>query len=92
MSLSLEQLELIKLIDNKVKAIILNGGSEEEILISLLDKMPKIKTIINSFANLKIAEENEYYDRYTGFYQYVKILENLATGISKGKIKVPEYV
>jgi hypothetical protein len=45
MSLSLEQLELIKLIDNKVKAIILNGGSEEEILISLLDKMPKIKTI-----------------------------------------------
>ena len=58
MSLSLEQLELIKLIDNKVKAVILNGGSEEDILISLLDKMPTIKTIINSFANLKIAEEN----------------------------------
>ena len=54
--------------------------------------MPKIKTIINSFANLKITEEKECYDRYTGFYQYVKILENLATGISKGKIKVPEYV
>ena len=42
MSLSLEQLELIKLIDNKVKAVILNGGSEEDILISLLDKMPKM--------------------------------------------------
>lgn len=46
MSLSWEQLELIKLIDNKVKAIILNGGTEEEVLVSLLDKMPKIKTII----------------------------------------------
>ena len=52
MSLSLEQLELIKLIDNKVKAVILNGGSEEDILISLLDKMPKIKTIISSFAKV----------------------------------------
>ena len=48
MSLQPEQISLISLIDQKVKAIIADGGNEISVMISLLDEMPRIKTIINS--------------------------------------------
>ena len=48
MSLTQEQIDLIIFIDQKVKDILSSGGNEISVMISLLDEMPQIKTIIDS--------------------------------------------
>ena len=85
MSLKPEQINLISLIDQKVKDILSSGGNEISVMISLLEEMPQIKTIIDS-ADKK--ELNKYCDYYDGFYRYMKILENTAGAIANGSIKV----
>ncbi len=87
MSLQPEQISLISLIDQKVKAIIADGGNEISVMISLLDEMPRIKTIINSDDK---EELNKYCKSHDGFYQYMKILENTASAIASGNIKAPK--
>jgi hypothetical protein len=56
-------------------------------MVALLDKIPRIKTIISS-ANRE--ELDKYCDSHDGFYQYMKILENTARAIANGNIKVPK--
>jgi hypothetical protein len=56
-------------------------------MISLLDEMPRVKTIIDSADK---EELNKYCDSHDGFYQYMKILENTASAIASGSIKVPK--
>lgn len=85
MSLKPEQINLISLIDQKVKDILSSGGNEISVMISLLEEMPQIKTIIDSADK---EELNEYCDSYDGFYRYMKILENTAGAIANGSIKV----
>ena len=85
MSLKPEQINLISLIDQKVKDILSSGGNEISVMISLLEERPQIKTIIDS-ADKK--ELNKYCDSYDGFYRYMKILENTAGAIANGSIKV----
>lgn len=85
MSLKPEQINLISLIDQKVKDILSSGGNEISVMISLLEEMPQIKTIMDS-ADKK--ELNKYCDSYGGFYRYMKILENTAGAIANGSIKV----
>jgi hypothetical protein len=87
MPLSTEQINLISFIDQKVKNILSDGGDEISVMISLLDEMPKTKTIISSATE---EEMNKYCNTHEGFYQYMKILENTATAIASGKIKVPK--
>ena len=87
MALNTEQINLISFIDQKVKDILSSGGDEIAVMISLLDEMPRIKTIIN-FANKE--ELNKYCDSHEGFYKYMKILENTASAIASGSIKVPK--
>jgi len=55
-------------------------------MISLLDEMPQIKTIIDSVCK---EELNKYCDSHDGFYRYMKILENTASAIASGSIKIP---
>jgi hypothetical protein len=55
-------------------------------MISLLDEMPRVKTIIDSADK---EELNKYCDSHDGFYRYMKILENTASAIASGSIKVP---
>ncbi|WPY01597.1 hypothetical protein Trichorick_01511 (plasmid) [Candidatus Trichorickettsia mobilis] len=86
MSLQPEQINLISFIDQKVKDIISSGGNEISVMISLLDEMPRVKTIIDS---VNKEELNKYCDSHDGFYQYMKILENTAGAIASGSIKVP---
>jgi len=86
MSLTIEQINLISLIDQKVKSILIDGGNEISIMIELLDEMPKIKTVIDSAAK---EELNKYYNSHEGFYRYMKILENTAGAIASGSIQVP---
>ena len=85
MSLKPEQIKLISLIDQKVKDILSSGGNEISVMISLLEEMPQIKTIIDSADK---EELNKYCDSYEGFYRYMKILENTAGAIANGSIKV----
>ena len=87
MSLNPEQINLIFFIDQKVKSILSSGGNETSIMVSLLDEMPRIKTIINSADK---GELDNYCNSYEGFYQYMKILENTARDIANGSIKVPK--
>jgi hypothetical protein len=85
MSLKPEQINLISLIDQKVKDILSSGGNEISVIISLLEEMSQIKTIIDSADK---EELNKYCDSYDGFYRYMKILENTAGAIANGSIKV----
>ena len=85
MSLKPEQIDLISLIDQKVKDILSSGGNEISVMISLLEEMPQIKTIIDSADK---EELDKYCDSYDGFYRYMKILENTAGAIANGSIKV----
>ena len=87
MPLKPEQINLISFIDQKVKDIISSGGNEISVMISLLDEMPRVKTIIDSADK---EELNKYCDSHDGFYQYMKILENTASAIASGSIKIPK--
>lgn len=88
MLLTPKQLDLIELIDKKVKEIVASGGSEKEILVTFVDDMLAIRTIIDSFKEGTTEEEQKYFNQYNGFYQYIKILETLAVGIKNAKGKV----
>jgi len=79
--------EPLHFIDQKVKDILSSGGNEISVMISLLDEMPRVKTIIDSADK---EELNKYCDSHDGFYQYMKILENTASAIASGSIKVPK--
>ena len=87
MPLKPEQINLISFIDQNVKDILSSGGNEISVMISLLDEMPRVKTIIDSADK---EELNKYCDSHDGFYQYMKILENTASAIASGSIKVPK--
>ncbi len=87
MPLKPEQINLISFIDQKVKDILSSGGNEISVMISLLDEMPRVKTIIDSADK---EELNKYCDSHDGFYQYMKILENTASAIASGSIKIPK--
>ena len=88
MPLKPEQINLISFIDQKVKDILSSGGNEISVMISLLDEMPRVKTIIDSADK---EELNKYCDSHDGFYRYMKVLENTASAIASasGSIKVP---
>jgi len=87
MPLTSKQKKLIIDIDRKVKNILACGGDEEMLLIEMLELMPEIKPIITSASK---KEMNVYFQKYDGFFYYMKVLENLAQGIANGDIPVPE--
>ena len=61
MPLKPEQINLISFIDQKVKDILSSGGNEISVMISLLDEMPRVKTIIDSADK---EELNKYCDSH----------------------------
>lgn len=82
MALTVEQQKFIQLIDSKATCILQQGGGKEELLMSLTDKkMSKIWEILHSAAR---DELNQYCEKYDGFYQYMKLLEELAQGCASG--------
>jgi len=56
MPLKPEQINLISFIDQKVKDILSSGGNEISVMISLLDEMPRVKTIIDSADKLDFGQ------------------------------------
>jgi len=85
MSLTPEQINFISSIDEKVKKILSSGDNEISIMISLLDEISQMKTLINS-ANQK--ELQNYCNSHDGFDRYMKILENIANALAGGSIQV----
>lgn len=82
MTISKENLETIIKVDNKVKNILMQGGSEIMLLTELHADMPDIKKVIEDPS----PEKDKYCRQYDGFYKYMKILENLAGGIANLKL------
>lgn len=66
--------------DNTAKQILSHGG-QEALLMSLCNKMTDIKGIMDAASQ---DELNRYCDQYDGFYQYMKLLEQIARGCKDG--------
>ena len=69
-----------------VKRIIVNGGDDEDLLVSMYDHMPTFKQLLDTSTQ---AEMDALCQRYDGFYRFAKLLELLAEGIANGSIPVP---
>ena len=80
MSITVLQKDFIIGMDNTAKQILAHGG-QEELLMSLCNKMTEIKEIMDSSSE---GELDYYCDKYDGFYQYMKLLEQLAQGCKDG--------
>lgn len=80
MPLTQDQINFIRQMDCKAKKILKYGG-QEELLMSLCNKMEAIKKIMDSSSE---NELNNYCDKYDGFYAYMKLLEQLAQGCANG--------
>jgi hypothetical protein len=81
LALTLAQKNYIIQLDNTADEILECFGMPG-LMLSIPDEMVKIKDIMDS------ASENEldmYCQQYSGFYQYMKLLEELALAISKGE-------
>lgn len=83
MQLNSQQKQTIIEIDQKVKYILASNGNEVDIFLEFATKMPIIKQIMET------KEIDLYFQEYEGFYYYMKLLENLAQGLSDGSLKVP---
>jgi len=53
------------------------------LMLSLNGEMEKIKDIMDSGSD---GELDMYCQRYSGFYQYIKLLEEMALAISEGEL------
>lgn len=79
--------ELVERIDNQANDIILNGGGDEELLLSLHDVMADLKIIMDASTE---QELDLICQQYEGFYLYMRIIEQLAEKIADGTISVPK--
>ncbi len=87
MSLTDKQIKLINHIDQQVKKITSKGGDERAVLASLAPIMDDLKKILSVTPK---QELNRYCEKYTGFYQFMKMLETLSAGIANGSLRAPE--
>ena len=74
-------------IHDQANDILLSGGGDEELLLSLNGVMGKIKKVMDASTQ---QEMDGYYEEYSGFYRYMILLDQLAKGIADGTIPVPK--
>ncbi len=72
-------------IDQQVNKILATGG-QEALLLNLRELMDDVWPIIRA----KEIDLDGFCKEYKGFYQLMKMLENLAHGIQSGEIEVPK--
>ncbi len=80
MALTASQINYIVELNDIAKNILRHGG-QEELLMSLPNKMNKIKKLLD------YSSKNEldlYCEKYDGFYQYMILLESLASATADG--------
>jgi len=85
MPITPEHEQIIVSINDRVNEILLNGGDHEALLVSLAGNMDDVWKIIKA---AKEDELNLYCQQYSGFYCFMRLLEELAVGLSTGKISV----
>lgn len=86
MSLTSEHEQLIVYIDKKINEILSNNGDDKAVMLSVASVMKDLKKIMDSTTEHQM---NLYCQQYEGFYYFMKLLEDLALGISNGSIPVP---
>lgn len=57
-----------------------------DVFAGMADDMKDFKSLMDTTSE---ADMNVLYERFDGFYRYIKVLENVARGIDSGDIRVP---
>jgi len=86
MHVSAEHLEIAAKLDAKVQRLLGLGYDDLAIFVEMADDMPDFKRLLDAGHLLM----DELCRRFTGFYRYAKILEQIAAGIASGEIQVPK--
>ncbi len=86
LSLSDQQIEAARKIDQRVKQLRAVGADDAELLAEMHDLMPNFKILLDT---AQPGQMDELCVRFEGFHYYAKLLERLAQGIASGSIKVP---
>ena len=86
MNLTEEQIQIASLIDARVRELATAGSDDITIFAEMADYMPRFKRLMDTSTQ---DEMDALCERFSGFYQYAKILERVAAGIKSGEIKVP---
>ena len=81
-----EHHQLAKAIHDHVTHVVATGGGDEQLLVSMADHMSTFKRLLDTCST---AQMDALCDRYSGFFRFAKLLENLAQGIADGTIPVP---
>jgi hypothetical protein len=87
MSSDIQYQKTIIAVNDKVNELLASGANDESILVGMIEYMPSIKKMIDLMDNKKL---DLYYQEYEGFFYFMKLLEELASGIASGKISVPK--
>ena len=87
MPLTEKQIDLARIIDRYVKQLYRNGGSDEDLLMTMYEYMGTFKQLLDTSTHQEI---NELCQRYDGFYRFALLLELLAEGTADGSIPIPE--
>ena len=87
MAITAEHEKLIIYIDEQANKILSKDGDNVELLISLADIMDDFGKVLKASTQ---GDLDIYAQRYDGFYCFMKVLEELALGLSQGRISVPK--
>ena len=86
MNITQEHVNIAFEIDNKYKELDEAGLDNASLLVEMYDLMPKFKKLMDELSN---DDFNHLSDQFSGFYDYAKYIEWIATQIASGEIKVP---
>jgi hypothetical protein len=86
MALTNEHHHIARLIHTEADKILKAGKDNSELLMGMIPYMDGFKKIMDNAAP---SEMDALSLQYPGFYEYAKLLENIAQDISDGTIKVP---
>lgn len=84
---SAERTRIVSMIDQKVKTMLKAKRDRLELLNEMYEEMTEFKKVMETSTPVELSELCR---QYSGFHQFSQILEELASGIQSGKIKVPE--
>lgn len=76
---------LVENLNNCANDILLNGGGDEALLLSLDDSMDELKEVMEASTD---QELNGYCQNYSGFYRYARLLKKLSEGVANGTINI----
>ena len=85
--LTLEQQQVVKLIDDHAAKFPFSKSGDEQLLQTCYDYLPDFKQVIDSTSKPQL---DYICQEYEGFYRFAKLMEMLAQGIADGVIDVPK--